>query len=413
MTRPMIFITLFVLLLIGFTNCTRPTTATQNEDPTINPSTTPAPTTTATPTPTPLAKGDRILGVHLSEPQDGFNSAFTTASQIKFDVVNLHFPWGKGNFSGTLPVTPLETNSSSNCVTSSTYNMTYIGYARAFYPSHNKKVNLTIAPYDGNNKFVPECAVNMAMNSNTVKTMFNYLLANVFTETETVPKLELQSLVIGNEIDLHADFQTCQTSPQLSAKWQEYKEFFENQRTFVHGYLPNLKMGITATYAGLTNSSLQPCFTQLLANADFVSVTYYPINSDFSVKTPSVVTSEFATLIQMYPGKTIYFQEVGYPSGSTYTNSSADKQALFYENIFKAWDAHYDQIKMVSIVNMHEWPDSTVSGFGTQYGLCPGSLCEAFKEYLKTLGLRTYPGSGNDKAAFQKIISESALRGWN
>jgi hypothetical protein len=405
--------TIFVFLLIGFTNCTRPIEDTSKTSPAGDPTPNETAQPTPSPTHTPLAKGDRILGVHISEPQNGFNSGYASSSQIKFDVVNLHFPWGKGTFSGTLPVPPLETNSSSNCVTSSSYNMTYINYAHAFYPSYNKKINLTIAPYDGNNKFVPQCATSMAMNSSTVKTMFNYVLANVFAVTETVPKLELSSLLIGNEIDLHTDFQTCQVSPQLSNKWQEFKEFFEDQRNFVHGYLPNLKMGVTATFKGLTDSTLQPCFTQLFANADFISVTYYPMNNDFTVKDPSVVANDFSTLIQKYPGKIIYFQEVGYSSGSDYVASSQSKQAEFYKNIFRTWDNHFDQIKMISIVNMHEWSDSTVEGFGLQYGLCPGSSCNAFKEYLKTLGVRTYPQDGTDKEAFQKIISESTVRGWN
>jgi hypothetical protein len=253
----------------------------------------------------------------------------------------------------------------------------------------------------------------MAFNSSTVQTMFNYPLATVFAEIDTNPKLELQSLVVGNEIDGNSDFHTCQVTPQLSAPWQQYKEFFENQRTFARNFRPTLKVGITGTFSGLTNASLQPCFTQLLANADFVSVTYYPMDSDFRMKAPSVVSEDFAKIVQMYSGKEIFFQEVGYAIGAAFAGSSETQQSQFYTNLFQAWDQNSDFIKMVSIVNLHEWADSTVDGFGNQYGVCPGTLCNAFKDYLKTIGIRTYPQAGSDKPAFQTIINESKARGWN
>ncbi len=366
-------------------------------------------TTPTTPTTTTVvAKGDRKLGIHISEPQNGFNTAFTTSQRLAYDSVNIHFFWGVGDFTGTLPGTPLETNTSASCSGSSTYDMSLVSAANSFYPTYDKKVSLTIGTYDGPNKLIPKCATSLAFDSTTIKTMFQYLLDNIFSYASS---LELSSLVVGNEIDSHADFATCSTGP-LSAKWSEYKTFFNYVSAYAKSLKPSLKLGVTGTFDGLTSSSKSPCFQEMLSSADFISVTYYPLNSDFSMKSTSVVQTDFAKITQMYPGKEIRFQEIGYSSGSTYIGSSSAAQVNFYKEVFKAWDTYRSQIKYISIVNLHEWSSASVAGFGTLYNICPGSLCNSFKEYLQTLGLRTYTNDGTDKSAFQTVIDEASSRGW-
>lgn len=369
------------------------------------------PSQASTPTTSVSQKGSRQLGIHISEPQNGFNSAFSTSQRLSYDVVNLHFFWGVGNFTGTLPGTPLETNTSAGCTGSSTYDMSLIAAATAFYPTYDKKVSLTIGTYDGPNKFVPACATSLAFNHATTKLAFQYLLDNVFATVNTAPMLELSSLIVGNEIDSHSDFSTCSISP-LATKWNEYKNFFNHVSAYAKSVKPDLKLGVTGTFDGLTSTAKSPCFQELLTSADFISVTYYPLNPDFTMKSSSVVLSDFAKIVQMYSGKEIRFQEIGYSSGSSYIGSSTSAQVNFYKAIFSAWDAYKDQIKYISIVNLHEWSTSAVDGFGTLYGICPGTYCNNFKEYLQTLGLRTFASDGIDKPAFQTIIKESNDRGW-
>lgn len=358
------------------------------------------------------AKGDRSMGLHITEPATGYTDAFNTALRTGFDVVNLHFFWGVGSFVGTLPGTPLETNTSGGCSSASTYDMTHFSSAHSFYPAQNKKVAITIGTYDGPNKFTPACAAAMAFNSATVKTMFGYLLDTIFATINVSPQLELQSLVIGNEIDIHPDLATCSTSPSLSTSWAQYKEFFDHAAAYARTKRPGLKVGVTASLYGLINPAKQPCYAALAANADFISTTYYPLNADFTVKDPSVVDQEIGSLVALFPGKTIYLQEAGYSSGSTYIGSSLAKQSTFYRNLFQTWDKHYDSIKQISFLNLHEWSSASVDGFGALYGLCPGTYCNPFKEYLQTLGLREPAGSGTDKEAFTTIISEAKARGW-
>lgn len=134
-------------------------------------------------------------------------------------------------------------------------------------------------------------------------------------------------------------------------------------------------------------------------------VNYYPINSDFSVKDPSVVQTDIDELTSIYSGKIIFITETGYPSSSA-LGSSEEKQKEFIREIFKAWDKHKSQIKLINFVWLHDLSKSEVDLFTKYYGIST----QGFREFLRTLGLRTY--SGKDKQAFIALKAEAKARGW-
>jgi hypothetical protein len=388
-----IFVSIGILIFLN-NNCA-PTSSSSDEG---------SPTTTTQ----VVHKGDRLLGAHLGQPANGFSVGYSKAQAIAFDFFNLHLIWGAGAFSGTLPVTPLESNASANCLSASTYDTTLLSIARTFYQSQGKQVSLNIGTYDTNNKFVPACAVSMAFNSATVKTMFQYLLDVTFAELNTSPALDLLSLNIGNEVDVSLG--SCATP--LTGAWAAYKDFYDASATYARTKRSGLKVGVTGTFAGLTDSSTSACMALLNANSDVISVTYYPMNADFTMKDPSVIAADFAKLVALYPSKPIYIQEIGYSSGSSYVGSSEAKQATFVQNVFSAWDTYKDNIKAISFLSIHEQSSTATADFGVQYGVCPGTSCNAFKNYLQYLGLRTYSGDGTDKAAFTTLDSQAQSRGW-
>jgi hypothetical protein len=51
---------------------------------------------------------------------------------------------------------------------------------------------------------------------------------------------------------------------------------------------------------------------------------------------------------------------------------------------------------------LHDWSQATVDALAAP----------EFKEFLRTLGVRTWPGSGTDKPAYAPLEEESAARGW-
>ena len=55
-----------------------------------------------------------------------------------------------------------------------------------------------------------------------------------------------------------------------------------------------------------------------------------------------------------------------------------------------------------------DWSSETVEELGEYYGLED----EAFLEYLRTLGVRTWPGEGENKQAYERILCELHVRDW-
>ena len=76
--------------------------------------------------------------------------------------------------------------------------------------------------------------------------------------------------------------------------------------------------------------------------------------------------------------------------------------------LFQAWDEHASHVHYISFCWLTDLPPASVNEFSSYYGLQK----RAFGEYLRTLGLRTYPGSGADKKAFEVLRHEASLRGW-
>jgi len=136
-------------------------------------------------------------------------------------------------------------------------------------------------------------------------------------------------------------------------------------------------------------------------------VTYYPLNADFTVENPDVVSADFDRLAQVYAGRPIVITEAGYPTSSDCRSSDA-MQAQFVDNVFRAWDANSTQIVSITFSWLTDISPDAVSGYAKYYAV--GS--RPFAEFLRTLGLRTYPGPGQDKPGFTALAAEAHKRGW-
>lgn len=344
---------------------------------------------------TVVTKGSRKLGLHVTQSQsETFDAAFLLIDTNRFDHVNLHQIWGDGGLVG-LPVPPLTTNAAGT-----TFDFTYIDIANAYYPAHSKGLMFTIGTIDSNNKLVPSSFNATAFDNAGLRSNFKTMLAALiprFAATDIV------SFQIGNEVDI-------QLGTNAMA-WAQYKTFFDDVSAYAKTLRPSLKIGVTTTLYGSISASQKSFIQSLNTNADIVSVTYYPLNSDFTMKSPSVISADLAALVALYPTKSIYIQEIGYSSGATYIASSTEQQRQFVVNFFSAWDSYATNIPVVSWLNTTEWSTSSVNAYGTQYGICPGTYCNPFKEYLQTLGLRNYT-DGSYKPAINEMILQMQNRGW-
>jgi hypothetical protein len=168
---------------------------------------------------------------------------------------------------------------------------------------------------------------------------------------------------------------------------------------------PGLKVSFTATLYG-TIGDMKSLMINLNNYTDFISLTYYPLNNDFTLKDPSVVKSEIKSVCDLY-SKQIFFQECGYPTSNTCL-SNEDLQSEFVEKIFNSWDAFGSKIKAISFYMLTDWSQSAVDDYLNEIGLS-GNV--NLGEYVRSLGFRYYYPT-TEKKAFYTIKELAKARGW-
>jgi hypothetical protein len=117
------------------------------------------------------------------------------------------------------------------------------------------------------------------------------------------------------------------------------------------------------------------------------------------------VRRDLARLCRAYSGRRIDLLEAGCPSGAL-TQSSEAMQADFVSELFAAWDAHSDQIELVTLDWQTDLSSTAVDWFKNDYGIAD----PVFLDFLGSLGMRTWPGHGRSKRAFARLVAESQSR---
>jgi type IX secretion system substrate protein len=335
-------------------------------------------------------KGDRVFSWQLDVAEDNnFFAAFSLAQNACMASTHMSYSWSDlepqpGQFDTAFMSEAMDP-------------------ADIFYPAFDISAELQLATVNTLFRVVPSDLENVPWDSPLMINRFKTLLDTVFAH---LPHLQLDALNIGNESDAFFGGN--------AAQYVSYKNFLDavfpyaKQKYFeLHG--TPLKVGTTFTFNGLTGPLTAPLCQLVNAASDIISVTYYPLFPNFTVKPPDVVSGDFGDLVALYPdtAKPIFFVECGYPS-SPVCLSSETLQAQFFQNVFGAWDTYYDHVKYLSIFKLTDWSQETVDWLGTYYGLND----PVFLEFLRTVGVRTYPGSGTAKLAFETISCELNARDW-
>ncbi|MDP1803198.1 MAG: T9SS type A sorting domain-containing protein [Bacteroidota bacterium] len=275
------------------------------------------------------------------------------------------------------------------------YDFTILDIANIYYPAYNMPLDLTIAPIHTNKLEVPSDLVSTTFNSTVMISRFNKLLDSLKAH---MPNITLSSLVIGSEHDVYMG--------SNAALWSNYTVFYNAVTTHAKVLWPGLNVATELTFDGIINYN---SFAQSLnTNSDHIGISYYPLNSNFTVKPVSVVPNDFATLVGFYPSKKLWFYQYGYPS-STVCNSSNALQSQFITQTFLSWDVYAANIRMIDFTWLHDLDPVQVNYWGTYYGLTN----PAFLEFLRTLGFRTYNGNGTDKPALNELRCQAKQRGYN
>jgi len=306
-----------------------------------------------------------------------YDSCFTIGKNIGMNQVGLFQNW-----------TSIET-------APNTYNFFIIDIANYYYPLYNMSVDLTITPIHTNNLEVPSDLTATSFSNPIMINRFKKLLDSVKLHA---PNLSLSSLIIGSEHDVYMGAN--------ASLWSEYKIFYDSVSSHAKVLWPGLKVATELTFNGITS---QNTFAQLLnANSDYIGVSHYPLNANFTVKPPANIANDFSTIVSLYPTKPICFYQFGYPSSST-CNSSDALQKDFIIETFASWDNYASNIRMIDFTWLHDLSAADVAYYGSYYGITN----TAFLEFLRTLGFREWTGNGTDKPALDELRCQAKQRGFN
>jgi hypothetical protein len=327
-----------------------------------------------------VLKGDRILELDSNPAEDqDYDLAMDLARELGADSIRLSIYWDD------FETSPGEFNPDPN----------WLEIANQYYSSQGYAISLVISVLDTTETRLPSDLEGRSFSDPEVSERFMGLLDYVKSQLVDV---ELVSLAIGNEIDgvLGSDQQA----------WNAYTFFYEESASYARELWPDIPVSTKVTFDGLTGSS-GSLGQSIYQNSAVIMTTYYPLNGDFTVQDPTVILDDFSTLVDLFPGKEIQLTEIGYPT-SPINNSSPEKQAQFIQNMFQAWDQHAEVISVMSYSWLTDLPEDSVRELETYYGVSS----DAFGEFLRTLGLRTFPGAGDNKIGFEVFKAESAARGW-
>lgn len=352
-----LFLTMLVMIILTLVGCS---------DPNDNPPNTVVP------------KNDRVfaLAVDYAEDED-YDNAFQLAKSIGTEEVKQSIDWES-------PLKP-------------EFDFQIIDIANSYYPLNNTPVSLIFRPVNTNQLTLPSDIKDLPLNDPKVITRFNAYLDSVYNHTKG---LEITSIYVGNEIDAY-----LLTDAE---KWEQFEDFFIAAKQQVKSlWGSGMKVGTIGQFYEMLHTEQKSYFQSVNEHTDIIGVTYYPVGTAFAVKAPNTVHGDFDQFVEVYGSKKIYFTEIGYPT-SDMVNSNSEKQRDFIAELFKAWDKHHKEIKQIDINGMHDESIESVNDFLEYYE----DDSPEFAEFLRTLGLRTYDGSGKDKLAFEQLKKELSDRGW-
>ncbi|MEO6304308.1 MAG: hypothetical protein ABIP51_14170, partial [Bacteroidia bacterium] len=321
------------------------------------------------------------IGVDINQPQNNsvfdYDSCFAIGKKLGMSQMGLFQAWTD------IEIAPMN------------YSMSIFNTMNWYYPMHNMPIDLTLAPIATNNLEVPSDLTTTAFSSTVMINRFKRLLDSIKVH---IPNVTLSSLVIGSEHDIYLG--------SNATKWAEYTTFYNAVSVYAKTLWPGLKVATELTFDGLTT---QNAFAQTLnTNSDYIGISYYPLNPNFTVKPVSTIPTDFATLVGLYPSKPLFFYQYGYPTSTT-CNSSNALQMQFITQTFLSWDNYPTHIKMIDFTWLHDLSLAQVNYYSTYYGINN----PAFLEYLRTLGFRDWNGNGLDKPALDELRCQAKMRGYN
>ena len=345
-------------------------------------------------TPT-IPKGARRLGLDFAEGTADAAWRFDLAQELGADVATLQIPWSR-----------IE-------VSAGGYDPAYgngLTQINGAYPALRFGLSLTLSPIQGTHLTLPD-DLRLAVLNGTIRLSDPQVIArykNLLSYVRArLPDVPLVSLQIGQDVDLYF---TQVTQPLF---WPDFGAFVAAVSAHARQlWGPDLPIGLTATHQGLLTEPTRSLMLALNQVTTAASVSYQPRHADFTVIAPEEVELQVQQLIALYYPKPIYFNGVGYPSGSV-TGSSPTRQAQFLHAFFRVWDRYAALIPFASFQRLNDFSRARAESEAAQLAWqLPPSVLPTASAYLESLGLRTFAGAGTHKTAYRTLRTLAFERGW-
>lgn len=327
------------------------------------------------------ARGARTLALDVKESAVGdYASAFRIAKDLGVDDVKISMNWSD-----------LETGSGFNWSVPDTIDL--------FYPAEGMPVTLVLRPVDTVTRAVPADLANVAFDDSNMIARFDTLLRTLRTR---LPRTTVRCIQVGNEVDAFFGADATQ--------WSQYTTFVREAASTIKSlWGSGVHVSTTVTHAGVMQEPVTSYYRTLAQHLDVVSINYYAIAQDFTVRSPSEVAADFERMAAAFPDHMIHLQECGCPS-SFDCNSSETVQSDFVRAVFAAWDTHRARIPHIDFAWQHDVASSTVDGWVSYYKASSNPHLAAFRGFLGSLGLRSRDGF--PKRAWLTLQDEASKRGW-
>jgi len=193
-------------------------------------------------------------------------------------------------------------------------------------------------------------------------------------------------VLLGNEVDAYLTGHSAEVGP--------FCRFLAGGRATIAASRPGTLVGVTTTFGGLAAN--RDLIARIQTGMDMVSMTYYPMNPDFTVLPVSDVSKHFDQMVAFAGARKLFVEEAGYPA-SPLLNSSDAKQAAFVDAVFDSISrlgAHLYGVNFFLLVDLN---DTLVDSFVAYYGV----HAEKFRAMLSTLGLKDQ--SGNPRPSWNRF----------
>ncbi|MDR3691011.1 MAG: hypothetical protein P4L46_16650 [Fimbriimonas sp.] len=233
---------------------------------------------------------------------------------------------------------------------------------------------LTLQTIDTNNRTLPADLKSEAWDS---PKMLAREVAFLKAVGAVLPK-EIGAVMLGNEVDGYL--------PSHPSEIKPYLEFLRAGRETLKAADPGVQVGVTTMFNSLANDT--GLISLIQKNMDLVSMTYYPLGSNFAVLPVDDVGKHIAKMVAFAGSRKLFIQEAGFPA-SPLLGSSDEKQVKFVDALFDAMVKHRDRLIGVCYFLLVDLNDKLVDSLVGYYGL----QSDTFRAYLSTLGLKKQDGA--------------------